>query len=160
MEAEPGEVGGEAAFRAADAKVRHQGDAEPAADRGAVDRADYRLAGPEQAHRFDVKVVAAARIFRRPAAVAEIGPGAKRLTLRAQHDGTNARILVEGLERIGDLFDQRIVEIVEWRALDFDGSDEIVDGDFDVVIRAIAGHVIPNPSFIFLGGTPALCGCL
>ena len=133
MEAEPREVGGEAAFGAGDAEVGHQGEAEPAADRRALDRADAGLLGAEQAGRLLVEMLAAfGRAGLRP--VGEIGAGAERLALGAQHVGADVAVAVERLEGIGDLVDQRIVEEVVRRPLDLDDPDMTFAADADILV--------------------------
>ena len=92
MEAEPREVGGKAGLGAGDTEVRHQGKAEATADRRALDRADAGLLRAEQAGRFLVEVLAAfGRARLRP--VGEIGAGAERLALGAQHVGADVVVL-------------------------------------------------------------------
>src|SRR3546814_12139336 len=60
MEAETREVRAEARLAAGDAEVGHDGEAEAAADGGAVYRRDDRLLGAEQPRRFLVAVFAGA----------------------------------------------------------------------------------------------------
>ena len=55
--------------------------------------------------------------------VGEIGAGAERLALGAEHVGADLVVLVERLEGIGDLVDQRIVEEIVRRPLDLDDAD-------------------------------------
>ena len=62
MEAELGEVGGEARFGAGDAEVGGYRKAEPAADGGAMDGGDDRLLVAEDAHGLDVEVVDRAQV--------------------------------------------------------------------------------------------------
>ena len=135
MEAEPREVGGEARLRCGDAEVRHQGEAQAAADRRALDRADAGLLRAEQAGRLLVKVFAAlGRAGLRT--VGEIGAGAERLALRAQHVGADVVVLVERLEGIGDLVDQGIVEEIVRRPLDLDHADMTFVRDADILVGA------------------------
>jgi hypothetical protein len=56
MKAEFREIRGEPRLRAGDAKIRGDGEAEPAADCGAVDGCDDRLLVAEDAHRLDVEM--------------------------------------------------------------------------------------------------------
>ena len=55
MEAELGEVGGEARLGAGDAEVRRYRKPEAAADGGAVHGRDDRLLGAEDAHRVQIE---------------------------------------------------------------------------------------------------------
>jgi hypothetical protein len=61
-------------------------------------------------------------------AVAEVGPGAEGFALTAQQDGAAGGILVQRLQRVGELADQVEVEEVVRGALDLDGGDVIADG--------------------------------
>ena len=141
MEAEPREVGGEAAFGAGDAEVGHHREAQPAADRRALDRAHARLLGAEQAGRLLVEMLAAfGRAGLRP--VGEIGAGAERLALGAQHVGADVAVAVESLEGIGDLVDQRIVEEVVRRPLDLDDPDMTLAADADILVGG--AHEFPH----------------
>ena len=131
MESEPREVRAEARLRAGHAEVRHQREPEPAADRRAVNRADDRFPEPEQTDRLYIEVSDRLRLLAGPlsraverAAIAEIRARAKRLALGRQHDGAAAGILVERLERAGDLVDQRDVEEIVGRPPDLDEADE------------------------------------
>src|SRR5262245_6308335 len=128
MEAESREVGAEARRRTGDAEVRHQREPEAAADSSAVNRRDDRLACAKQADRLDIEMPGgslrrlarhAPRAIER-AAVAEIGAGAERLALRGKHHGAAGVVLVERLQRAGDLADQRDVEEVVGRPADLD----------------------------------------
>ena len=56
MKAEAREVRAEARLGTDDAQIRHQRQAQTAADRRTVDRADDRFARAQQAHRFDVQM--------------------------------------------------------------------------------------------------------
>ena len=100
MEAEPREVGGEARLRAGDAQIRHQRQAEAAADRRPVDGADDGLGGAEEAHGLDVEVPRLSRLrfldedILHVGAVAELGAGTERGALRRQHDGAARVVLV------------------------------------------------------------------
>jgi len=76
------------------------------------------------------------------AVVAEIRAGAEGLALRAEHIGADVVVLVEGLEGVGDLVDQRIVEKVVRRALDFDDADMTFARDADILVRA--AHAFPH----------------
>src|SRR5262249_18651995 len=122
VEAEPVKIGAEPRLGAGDAEIRHQREAEPAADRGALDRADDRRFGAEEAARLLVEMLAgaAAAAFVDRAGVhplGEIGAGAERAALGAQHDRAAGCIVVEPLERFADLGDQVAVkEIMRWAA--------------------------------------------
>ena len=150
MEAEPREVGREARLRAGDAQVRHQRQAEPAADRRAVDGADDRLGGAEEAHRLDVEVARLPRLglldqhVLHVGAVAELGAGAEGGALGRQHDGAAGVVLVERLAGVGDLADQLDVEEVVRRPPDLDGRHHVGEIDADVLERA---HVVPPQRF-------------
>src|SRR5262249_44572178 len=131
MEAEPGEVGAEARLRAGDAEVGHQREPQPAADGRAVNGADDRLARAEETDRLHVEMSGRLDRLARPpafgvegAAVAEIGACAERLALRRQHHGAATAILIERLERVGDLPDQGDVEEIVRRPPDLDEGDE------------------------------------
>src|SRR5438105_3478561 len=108
MKAEPVEIGAEPRLLAGHPEVGHQREAEPAADRGAVDRADDRLFGTEQANGLFVEMAAgaAARCLLYRAGIhplREIGTGAKRAALRGEHDRAAGRVGIEPLERLADL---------------------------------------------------------
>ena len=141
MEAEAVEVGAEARLAAGDAEVGGERQAEPAADGRALHRGDDGLLGPEDARRLLVQVLAAlvARAGRRP--IGEVGARAERLALRAEHHGAARGIAVERLERVGDLVDQGVVEVVVRRALDLDLADVAGDADADVLVGR--GHGAP-----------------
>src|SRR6185312_9871917 len=96
--------------------------AEAAADRRTLDGADRGLLRAEQARGLLVEVLAAlGRAGLR--AVGEVGAGAERLAVRAQHVGADVDVPVERLEGVGDLVDQRVVEeVVRWTP-DFDDAD-------------------------------------
>ena len=147
MKTEFGEVGGKARFRAGDAEVRGDRKPEAAADGGALHGRDDRLLGAEDAHRVQIETVDRAeavggialfgcfrlgRFLFLPLRIAEIGAGAERLALRCEHRGADLDILVELLQRVGDLVDQRDVEEVQRRPLDFDEADVAVLLDADV----------------------------
>ena len=132
MEAEPGEVGAEARLGAGDAQVRHQRQAEAAADRRAVNGADDGLGGAVQAYGLDVEVAGLAGLgflhqhVLHVGAVAELGAGAERGALRRQHDGAAGVVLVERLAGVGDLADQLDVEEVVRRPADLDGRHHVL----------------------------------
>ena len=142
MESEPREVRAEARLRAGHAEVRHQREPEPAANRRPVDRADDRFPEPEQTDRLYIKVSDRLRLLAGPlpraverAAIAEIRARAKRLALGCQHDGAATGILVERLERAGDLADHRDIEEIVGRPPDLDEADEPRCLDADVLER-------------------------
>ena len=137
MEAEPIEVGAEARLDAGDAKIGGERQAEPAADGRALHRRHERLAGAEDARGLLVEVLAALVPRARGRAVGEIRAGAEGLALRAQHHRAAAHVAIELLEGIGDLVDERIVEVVVRRPLDLDLADVVRrHGDADVLVRA------------------------
>jgi predicted RNA methylase len=72
--------------------------------------------------------------------VGEIGAGAERLALGAQDDGADVVVAVERLVGVGDLVDQRVVEVVVRRALDLDDADMAVLADADVLLGRSGLH--------------------
>src|SRR5262249_40071602 len=64
----------------------------------------------------------------------EIRAGAERLALRGKHDRATLRIAVKCVERLGDVADERIVEIIVGRAPDLDGGDVADEAHADVSI--------------------------
>ena len=146
MESELGEIGGEAGFGAGDAEIGGHRKAEAAADGRALHSGDDRLPGAEDSHRLDIEVIDLAEAVGRVAAVGflaagivEIGAGAERLALRRQHHRANVDVVVELVERIGDLVDEGDIEEVQRRALDFDGDDMAGLLDADIGEFAHAG---------------------
>ena len=98
VKAEPVEIGAEPRLLAGDAEIGDEREAEPAADRGAVDRADNRLLRAEQADRLLVEMpsgAAAAAFLHRAGihALREIGAGAETSgpRRRARSCGTPGR---------------------------------------------------------------------
>ena len=137
MKAQAIEVRAESRLDAGDAKIRRQGQSQPAADSRALHRRDERLAGSEDAGGLLVEVLAALVPRPRRRAVREIRPRAEGLPLRAQHHAAAARIAIEFLERIRDLVDEGIVEVVVRRPLDLDLADVVRrHGDADVLVGA------------------------
>ena len=134
-------------------KSRRHRQAEPAADRGAMDGGDDRLLVAKDPHRLDVEMVdraevvggiavcdlGGARLLLLPRRVVEIGAGAERLALRRKHRAADLDVAVELLQRVRDLVDQRDVEEVQRRPADFDGADmaDLLDADIRV-----GGHVL------------------
>ncbi|MHC2423754.1 hypothetical protein ACVIST_000499 [Bradyrhizobium elkanii] len=111
-----------------------------------MDRRDDRLLVAEDAHRLNVEMVdrqvggriALGALFLLLAGrIAEIGAGAERLALRRQHRGADLDIVVELLQRVGDLVDQRDVEEIQRRLSDFDQADMAVGFDADI---SVLGH--------------------
>jgi hypothetical protein len=140
VEAELGEIRREARLGAGDAEVGRAGDAETAADGGAMHGGDDRLPGAKQTHRLLIEMVgrAAADGGRLvvPLRIVEVRAGAERLALRAQHHGADAVVLVELFHGSGDLLDQLHIEEVVRRPLHFDRADEIrALVDADVLVR-------------------------
>ena len=116
------------ASAAGDAEIGNQREAEPAADRGAMHRADDRLSGAEQAARLLVEMPAgaAAAAFGDRAgvhALREIGAGAERAAFGGEHDRAALRVGVEPLERVADLGDQLAVEEIMRRPAHLDRRD-------------------------------------
>ena len=72
-----------------------------------------------------------ARLLLLSCGIVEIGAGAERLALRRKHRRADFDITIEFLQRVRDLVDQRDVEEVQRRPLDFDAADVPVflDGD-------------------------------
>src|SRR5262249_14194457 len=56
-------------------------------------------------------------------ALREIRPGTERFAFRGKHDRATLRIAVERIERLGDVADERVVEIIVGRAANLDGGD-------------------------------------
>ena len=73
--------------------------------------------------------------------VGEIGAGAERLALGAQHVSPDVAVAVERLEGVGDLVDQRIVEEIVRRPLDFDDADMTFAADADILVGG--AHTFP-----------------
>jgi hypothetical protein len=104
--------------------------------------ADDRFPEPEQTDRLYIKVSDRLRLLAGPlslavkrAAIAEIRARTKRLALGCQHDGAATGILVERLERAGDLADQRDIEEIVGRPSDLDEGNEPRCLDADVLER-------------------------
>ena len=135
MEPESIEVGAEAGLAAGDAEVGRQRQAESAADRRALHRRHDRLSRAEDAGGLLVEMLAAPPVAAGPGGrpVGEVGAGAERLALGAQHVGADVAVAVERLEGIGDLVDQRIVEEVVRRTLNFDDADMALAADADIL---------------------------
>jgi len=129
VEAQAVEVRREAPFGAGDTKVSHQRQAQAATDRGPLHRGDHRLRAREQPQRLAVQWVdrAYAALRRRGVAIGEVGAGAKRRALRAQHDGAAARLGLQRFERVGQRGDQRHVEVVVRRAAHLDHGHRAVE---------------------------------
>jgi hypothetical protein len=72
----------------------------------------------------------ALRVERR--AVAEIGTGAKCFALGCQNNSANINVLIEALESVGNLFDQRYIEEIIWRPADFDQGNVPILFDADI----------------------------
>ena len=137
MKAEPIEVRTEARLLAGDAEIRDQRQAEPAADRCALDRAMIRLPGAEQPDRLLVEVAAgaaAASLRGRPGlhALREIGAGAERAAFGGEDDRPATGVGVEPLERLANLGDQLAVKEIVRRPAHLDGGDEAVLADTDI----------------------------
>ena len=87
--------------------------------------------------RFDGRIALWRRCFLLlPRRIAEIGAGAERLALRGEHRGADFDVLVELLQRVRDLVDQRDVEEVQRRLADFDQADMAVLLDADISVFA------------------------
>ena len=71
-----------------------------------------------------------------PLRIGEIGAGAERLALRGEHRGADFDVVVELLQRVGDLVDQRDVEEIQRRLSDFDQADVTVLLDADIRVFA------------------------
>ena len=148
MDAELCEVRGEARFARDDAKVRHQRETEPAADRGALNRGDDGLLAAEQAHRLAIQLaggVAEAFLGKirasRPVAptTSEVRPRAERFALGCQYDGAALRVCIHCGECVRDLADQTEIEKVVGRPLDFDRGDVTIESHTDIG-EAICWH--------------------
>jgi hypothetical protein len=110
-----------------------------------MDGGDDRLLVAEDAHGLDIEMVdrqvggrigLRARFLLLPLRIGEIGAGAERLALRRQYRGADFDVLVEFLQRIGNLVDQRDVEEVQGRFADFDQADMAVLLDADISVFA------------------------
>jgi hypothetical protein len=112
---------------------------------------DDRLFGAEDADRVQVQAVDRAetvggialfgrgrlgRLLFLPLGIAEIGAGAERLALGCENRGADFDVLVEFLQRVGDLVDQGDVEKIQRRPLDFDQADVAVFFDADIGVFA------------------------
>jgi predicted RNA methylase len=86
-------------------------------------------------------MLAALRLAAGGRPVLEIGAGTERLALGAEHIGADVAVAVERLEGIGDLVDQRIVEKVVRRPLDFDDADMTFAADADILVGG--AHTFP-----------------
>ena len=77
--------------------------------------------------------------------------GAEVLALGAQHDGPDARLVVEVEDGVGETGEHLEVEPVVRRAVDLDGGDEICNGGGDVGahrprnLPQHAGNASPRP---------------
>ena len=127
MEAELGEVGGEAGLRRGDAEVGGQGHAEATADRRALHGGDDRQRLLEQALGLVVQVAAVVgrvgRAGRRRGSWHRRRSACPRRT--ARWPGVVARRQL--LAGVGDLGDQRLVEEVVRRPMDLDLGDVVAD---------------------------------
>ena len=149
MKAEPVEIGAEPRLLAGDAKIRHQGEAEPAADRRAMHRADDRLPGAEQADRLLVQVPpgGAAGPLGDGAGIhplREIGAGAERAALGGEHDRPDVGVGIEPLEGVADLGNQRAIKEIVRRPPHLDGSDKPVAADADFAIGGLRHIFAPT----------------
>src|SRR4051812_43310722 len=116
-----------------------------------MDGSNDRLLVAEDTHRLDVEVVDLAeprgrigflpRLGFLPRRVIEIGAGTECLALRGQHRGPDLDIAIELLQRVRDLVDQRDVEEIQRRPLDFDQPDVTMGLDADVLVL---GHDDPR----------------
>src|SRR4051794_17091370 len=151
MKSEPREVRREPRLRTGDAEVRHHRKAKPATHRRAMDRADDRLLGTEEAHGLHVERLHGVRLFTRPLAglverraIAEIRAGAEGFTLGGEYDRSAFRVGIEFFERTGDLVDERQIEEIIRGVANFDGDDVAREVHADVLILS---HVtIPSKS--------------
>ena len=133
MEAEPVEIGAEPRLAAGDAEIGHQREAEPAADRRAVDRADDRLFRCGTGGSPPCRDACRRRCAPIPAPCRY--PSASRNRRRRrnerpsarEHDRAAGRVGVDPLEGLADLGDQRRVEEIIRRPADFDRRDEAVE---------------------------------
>src|SRR5579885_1885702 len=146
VKAEPVEIGAEPGLVAGHPEIGHQRQAEPAADRGPVNRTDDRLAGAEQPARLLVEVPAgaAARRFLHRAGIhplGEIGAGAKRTPFGGEHDRPAGIVGVEPLERLADLGDQLAVEEIMRRPAQLNRCDKPVEGHADILEPAVIAHL-------------------
>ena len=152
VNAELREVRRETRFRRHDAKIRHEREAESAADRGSLDRANHRLLAAEQTDGFAIQLAGGvAEPFlckiraSRPVAptASEIRPRTERFALGRQHDGPALRVFVHCRKCVRDLADQTEVEEVVRRTLDLDGGDVSVERDADVGERWVLAWLRP-----------------
>ncbi len=150
MNAELREVRGETRFGRHDAKVRHEREAETAADRRPLNRADHRLLATEQTNGLAIQLAGGvAEPFlcklraSRPVAptASEVRPRTERFALGRQYDGPALRVFVHCGKCIGDLADQTEVEEVVRRTLNLDGGDVTVERHADVGEAYGAGMV-------------------
>ena len=131
MEAELQKLAGKACFRRGDAKVRYQGEAEPT---GGSPAPGSRRCWALERNRWSPLVEMLAAFGRAGLRAAwRIGAGAERLALGAEHVGADVAVAVERLEGVGDLVDQRIVEEIARRPLDFDDADMTFAADADIL---------------------------
>ena len=117
-----------------DPEISHQGQAQAAANRRAVDGRHHGLGAGKQAQRFEVNRVDAARAVSTGGVtrLAKVGPGAKGGALGAQHAAAQLGVGVNGLEGESQVADQRQVEVVVRRAADFDDGHVLLVADVDV----------------------------
>ena len=77
----------------------------------------------------------------------EVGAGAEMFALRAKHDGATSVVRVESLDAVGELADERLIEVVRGWLLDLYGRDEVVaDLDLQIFVPLALAHAS------FLGG--------
>ena len=139
VEAEAGEVGGEARLGGGHAEVGGKGEAEATTDGVTLHGRNDRRLGLEQAYGFLVEVAAAGAALGlrslgllRGGGSGELGPGTEGAALGGEDDGAHVRFIIEGVVRAGDGADEGDIEVVVGRAVNLDGGNVAVDVDRDI----------------------------
>ena len=127
VEAELGEVAGEAGLGRRDPEVGGERQAEATTHCGALHRGDDGLAVGEEARRLLVERGGGVE----QVAALEVGAGAEVLALGAEDDGPALGFVVDAEHGVGQLGHHPDVEPVVRRAVDLDGRDVVgeIDGD-------------------------------
>ena len=130
------EVGREARLLAGHAEIRHQRQAQPGANGAAVHRCDDGFFGARQTLRFVIQVARLgsgflARCFIRHA-LAQICTRAKMFACRSQHHSPHVVVLIQALQRRGEVAYQFDIQKIIRRPAQFHRCDVAVDANADL----------------------------